>query len=425
MLKRLKIKFIAAIMVIATAMLCLIFALVYRFTQSNLERESLDIMRSIASVPFFPEWGTQGWGGSEWTGDAPDRGRLPFLVVQFGPRGEPIAPGGYYDQEYLSALVAACQENGGQTGVLKEYGLRFCRVDTPEGKRLVFADMTSERTALSRLAKGCAAIGILCFAAFLGVSFLLAGWMVKPVARAWQQQRQFVADASHELKTPLTVIISNAEMLQLPEYDEESRACFAGRILTMSQQMRGLVERLLELARTDSGQARTAHTLLNLSELTEYAALPFEPLFFEKELELAAGLQPDIFVEGDSRQLQQVIDILLDNAQKYTPAPGRVELTLKQADRRRCVLSVSNACQPMEKEELKNLFKRFYRMDKARSRDGSFGLGLSIAESIAAGHRGRIWAEWHSGRITFFVELPVKEPHGGRQAGRSTATSSS
>lgn len=403
MLKRLRIKFIAVIMIIVTAMLCLIFGLVYFFTKSNMETESVNMMQAVASKPFQP-------GRPD---GPPDEVRLPYFVLQIGRSGELTAAGsGYYDlsdEDFLKSLTDAVFAQKGQTGIVEKYKLRFCRTVTPMGQSIVFADMSHELSTLSSLVKTCILIGVLCFAAFFGISILLAFWMVRPVERVWQQQRQFVADASHELKTPLTVIISNAELLQLSEYDEESRACFSNRILTMSQQMRGLIERLLELARADNEQNQVLHAQLNLSELAEYAALPFEPVFFEKELELTTQLQPNIFVSGDAQQLQQVIDILLDNAQKYAAAPDHVELTLKHGDRHHCLLSVSNACEPMGKEELQNLFKRFYRVDKARGRDGSFGLGLSIAESIVTQHRGRIWAEWHSGRIAFFVELPVRE----------------
>lgn len=406
MLRRLRIKFVAIIMVIVTVMLCLIFGTVYFLTKSNMEAESVRMMQAIAGSPIQP-------GRPD---HPPEEIRLPFFVIQIGRDDKIIAEGGGYydlsDEDFIKSLIDAVFVRDGQTGIIEEYKLRFCRAVTPMGQSIVFADMSNEVATLSSLIRTCIFIGILCLAAFFGISIALAFWMVRPVDEAWKQQRQFVSDASHELKTPLTVIISNAELLQLPEYDEESKACFSNRILTMSRQMRGLVERLLELARADSEQRQTTHIRLNLSELAEYAALPFEPLFFEKNLELVTELQADIFVDGDSQQLQQVMDILLDNAQKYAAAPGHVDFTLKQRDKHRCLLSVSNTCEPMEKEELQNLFKRFYRMDKARSRDGSFGLGLSIAESIVTEHHGRIWAEWQGGRITFFMELPVKEPHG-------------
>lgn len=405
MLKRLRIKSIAVIMVIVTAMLCLIFGMVYYFTKSNMESSSIRMMQAVAMKPFQPNLPDR----------RPEEVRLPYFILRIGTKGELLAAEGEYydlsDENLLQALVTEVISQESQTGIVGDYDLRFYRAVAPMGQNLVFTDISNERATLSSLIKTCLFIGVLCFTAFLGISILLAFWMVRPVERAWKQQRQFVADASHELKTPLTVIISNAELLQLPEYDEESRTCFSNRILTMSLQMRGLVERLLELARADNGQRQASYANLNLSELTEYAVLPFEPIFFEKELNLIVEIQPGIFLEGDSQQMQQVIEILLDNAQKYAPALGHINLTLKREDRHHCLLAVSNTCDFVGKEELQNLFKRFYRMEKARSRDGSFGLGLSIAESIVTEHHGRIWAEWQGGLITFLVELPIKEPH--------------
>lgn len=109
--------------------------------------------------------------------------------------------------------------SGRPFGELEQYHLRFLRVDSPFGQRVVFADITSEQSTLNNLVKNCILIGVLCFFAFLGISIRLAAWTVKPVERAWQKQRQFVSDASHELKTPLTVIMTNAELLQGREDD--------------------------------------------------------------------------------------------------------------------------------------------------------------------------------------------------------------
>lgn len=401
MLKKLKIKFVTAILVIFTAMLCLVFGLVYHFTQTSLEQESVSMMQSIAANPFQ-------------LGRPDDRSegvRLPYFMLQIGAGGEIVAAGGGYydlsDQEFLLELIRACAEDGRQIGLIEEYSLRFCRVDTFNGWRLVFADVTSERATLQNLLETCAVVGLLCFAAFLGISVLLAVWMVKPVDKAWEQQRQFVADASHELKTPLAVIMTNAELLQSPEWKEGERAKFSDSILTMSRQMRVLVERLLELARADSGQRGAAFETVNLSALTESALLPFEPLFFEQGLTLGSEIESSIAVHGNGSQLRQVTDILLDNARKYSDAEGRVMVAMKCIGKCHCRLSVSNPGNPLSKTELKDIFKRFYRVDKARSRDGSFGLGLPIAQSIVEQHRGRIWAESGNGVNTFFVELPT------------------
>ena len=288
MLKKLRLKFVAVMMAIFTAMLGLVFGLVCHFTQAGLERESVGMMQSIAANPFQ-------------LGRPDDRSRqvrLPYFILQIGTGGEIVAAGGGYydlsDQEFLGELIRACAEDGRPVGMIEEYSLRFCRVDAFNGWRLVFADVTSERATLRNLAETCAVIGVVSFAAFLGVSVLLAAWMVKPVDRAWEQQRRFVADASHELKTPLAVIMTNAELLQGTDWDEGERARFSDSILTMSRRMRGLVERLLELAQADSGGGGAAFETVDCSALVERSLLPFEPLFFEQGLTLSGEIGPPV-----------------------------------------------------------------------------------------------------------------------------------
>lgn len=402
MLKQLKTKFVAVIMVIATAMLCLVFGLVYHFTRTGLERESVSMLQAIASRPFQP-------GRPD---EPPDQVRLPFFTLQIGMDGSITAGGGGYydlsDRAFLRELVEACAETQEQVGIIEEYDLRFFRTNMMEGRRLVFADISSERATLRGLVRTCTFIGVLCFALFLGVSLLLASWAVKPVERSWEQQRQFVADASHELKTPLAVIMTNAELLQRPDWGEEDRARSSANILTMSRQMRSLVERLLELARSDSGQSAAAFEAVDLSAVVEDALLPFEPLFFERGLELSAEVEAEISVQGSAEQLRQVVDVLLDNAQKYSAPGGRVDVRLRRTGKRQCRLSVSDPGEPLSNAECRDIFKRFYRRDKARCRDGSFGLGLSIAQSITAQHHGRIWAESEGGINTFQAEFPTR-----------------
>ena len=272
----------------------------------------------------------------------------------------------------------------------------------------MFADISSERATLKSLVETCVVIGLLSCAVFFGISLLLARWAVKPVDNAWRQQKQFVADASHELKTPLTVIMANAQMLEQPEYDESQRRQFVSSILAMSKQMRGLVENMLELARADSGETKQDFKELDYSKLVADSILPFEPVFFEKDLKLETRVEREIRLVGREAQLKQLTEILLDNAGKYCLPEGTVALTLHRQGRGHCLLTVSNPAPEMSREDCRDVFKRFYRADKARSRDGSYGLGLSIAESIVKGHSGKISCDYSEGLISFNIILPVK-----------------
>ncbi len=271
---------------------------------------------------------------------------------------------------------------------------------------MVFVDTTSESATINGLVQNSVFIGSASLAVFWVISLLLAKWAVRPVERAWSQQKQFVADASHELKTPLTVIMTSAELLDKDVRDDPQHGQLTSSILTMSHQMRGLVESLLELARVDNGTASMAFSSINLSSITEDVVLPFEPVFFESGLQLESWIEENIGISGSVSHMKQLVEIFLDNAVKYSITPGCVVLTLKRQSNG-CLLSVASPGAAIGKEDLKNIFRRFYRMDKARTMDHSYGLGLSIAENIVKQHKGNIWAESENGINTFFVQLPT------------------
>ncbi len=402
MIRKLQIKFVIINMAIVTAMLLVIFALVYNSTKTNLESESIRMMQTIAMDPL--RLGRPDEPSSEL--------KLPYFTIQLGIKGELIATGGGYydlsDKEFLKELIEESVGSRRETGVIEAHDLRFCRVSTPIGTVLVFSDMSSETNTLDNLVRNSVLIGTLSFLGFLVVSIFLSRWAVRPVAAAWQQQKQFVADASHELKTPLTVILTNAELLQGDGHGEAERKNFSQSILTMSHQMKALVEKLLELARSDAEQTKQPMQPVDLSRLILDTALSFEGVFIEKGLTVESEVEPGIAVNGNPQALGQVADILLDNARKYSSPGGETRVRLCSSGHNRCRLAVSNPGREIPPEELKNIFRRFYRMDKSRSRDGSFGLGLSIAERIVAQHKGRIWAESGDGVNTFFVELHKK-----------------
>lgn len=402
MTKKLRNKFILIIMSILTIMLCIILNMIYFFTKKNLENNSINMMQNIADKPFL----------LHLPNEKQEDMRLPYFALQLGMRGNLMATGGGYydlsDKNFLKSLIDATFSTDAPAGVLEEYNLRFFRKNTVAGQIVVYADISSELTILNNLLRNCIFIGIACFLCFLCVSLLLAKWVVQPVEKAWLQQRQFIADASHELKTPLTVIMTNAELLQNPDYDETSRSTFSSSILVMSRQMRTMVEQMLELARADDVQTDKVFSSVDFSQLVLDAALPFEPVFFEKGLVLYIDITEGILINGNPHELRQVLDVLLDNAQKYSCEKGSTWVTLKRRGKERCLLEISNEGETIAAKDLNHLFKRFYRVDQARSRTGSFGLGLSIAEAIVNRHKGKIWAESKNGINRFFVEIQTR-----------------
>ncbi|MGN1166678.1 MAG: sensor histidine kinase [Lachnospiraceae bacterium] len=403
MIKKLRLKFICVNMGIVVIMLCAMFGLIFHFTRTNLENESVRMMQAIANQPFAP-----GIPGTPIS--SRQNIQLPYFVLHVGPQGELLTTnGGYYDlsdDTFLNEMITIALSSHKEYGVISEYNLRYFKQASSGNHCLVFADISSELSTLQNMTKSCIIIGIFSFFAFLIISILLSRWAVRPVERAWTQQKQFVADASHELKTPLTVILTNAQLAGNEEYSDAEQKQFIANIQTVSLYMRGLVEQMLELARIDHTQERAPATNLNFSTIVSNAVLSFEAVLFEAGHTLSVDVDENIMLSGDKQQLSQVVEILLDNAGKYAAKSGEIHVTLKKQGHSHCLLLVADEGEAIPSEELKNLFKRFYRMDTARSNNGSFGLGLSIAESIVVHHKGKIWAESKNGYNSFYVLLP-------------------
>ena len=383
MIRKLRIKIVLVIVLVAAVMLGVIFGMSYTMTRQDLRAQSLSMMQAIAANPFEP----LPLGQSRQV-------RLPYFVLR-------------------TDVAAAASASEADIGEIPAYHLRFCRVDGS----VIFADISSEQQTLQGLVRSSLLIGGGSLLALIGLAILLARWAVRPVETAWRQQKQFVADASHELKTPLTVILTNTELLQSPDYDEAQKQQFTDGIRTMAQQMRALVELLLELARAENARPQAAFAPVCLSEVAETSALLFEAALYERGLTLETQVEPELTVSGDERQLGQLVEILLDNARKYASG-GTVRLQLQRSGRHSCHLSLENEGPALSPQQLQEIFKRFTRADPARTRSGSFGLGLAIAQAIVQAHHGKIWAESRDGRNTFHVELPLRT---GREKHQETS----
>ena len=389
MIRSLRRKFIAMTMAVFTVLLCVIFGLVIHFTGQNLEMESVRLLRQTAQGTLQP--------------GVPGQVRQPCFVIRATPWGQSVQSSGGFDlsdEKMVTDIVALAAASESELGVLENYNLRYLRSQRPTELTLVFVDISGEKAAMRNLSLTCAAIGLLSAAVFWAVSVLLARWAVRPVERAWAEQRQFVADASHELKTPLTVILTNAELLLS---DPDPR--YARSVHAMAVRMRSLVESLLELARVDNGAVRAAFEDTDLSELVSEELLPFEPVYFERGMALESEIEAGLTVSGSPGHLRQVLSILLDNALNHAPENTWVRLKLTRQGSN-ALLTVTNPGE-LTREQCRMIFQRFYRVDAARS-GGGCGLGLPIARGIAEDHGGKIWADSRDGSVTLTVQLPLK-----------------
>ena len=377
-------------MAVFTVLLCVIFGLVIHFTGQNMEIESIRFLRQTAEGSVQPA--------------IPGQVRQSCFIVRANPWGQSVQTSGGFDlsdEAMLTDIVAQAAAAEAELGVLEEYELRYFRSQRPTELVLVFVDISGEKAAMKNLKLTCAGIGALSAALFWAVSFLLARWAVRPVERAWEEQRQFVSDASHELKTPLTVILTNAELMQT-EPDPQ----YARSIQTMASRMRFLVESLLELARVDNGAVRAAFAETDLSELISEELLPFEPLYFERGMRLESEIEGGLTVLGSPGHLRQVAAILLDNALNHSPEGSVVWLRLTRQGTN-ALLTLTNPGS-LSREDCRRIFQRFYRVDTART-GGGYGLGLPIAQAIALDHGGKLWAESRENTVILTLQLPLRD----------------
>lgn len=283
--------------------------------------------------------------------------------------------------------------------------IRFIRTEQADEVRVVLNDLDSTQNGLSLyllVAIITVSVGLIfCFA----ISFMLASVALRPIEDSWAKQKQFVADASHELKTPLSVIMANTEIIA--SHKEEtvgSQMKWIRNTQEESQRMAVLVADLLFLAKNDDG-VRVQMTSVNFSDCVGTSALGYDAVFYENGKSFDYKVQQDVIVHGNEGQIKQLVNILLDNANKYSVDEGNIRLSLS-IDNKKAVLSVSNDSPELSSEQLSHLFDRFYTVDESRNTKGN-GLGLSIAKQICQTHGGTIYVLFGEGRITFNAVLPV------------------
>lgn len=410
MIRKLRLKFVGVCMAMVMAVLAAVLFSLYVALQQNVEDLSRQVLRRVMQE----DTGFRGGGPAIGVEIGGNRLLLPYFTVTVWPDGRgnysAFVTGGTYadleDTEALKTILRDCLNQNEPEGIVESYRLRYVLQNNGMYWKIAFVDMSMEEAMLQKMMKaylGIAAAGV---TLLLGVSILLAWWTTRPVERAWRQQRQFLSDASHELKTPLTVILSNAELLEAAAL-EERPARWADNIVSEAKQMKSLVEEMLTLARADNMTQSLQLSEVSLSEIAADCALAFEPVAYEARKPLNYTIAEGITVQGDQDRLRRLTAILLDNAIKYGAPGGEITLTLQKTERQ-ARLMVSNPGPAIPPEQLRRLFERFYRADASRGEQSGFGLGLPIASAIAAEHKGTLHAESDSASTRFIFNIPVR-----------------
>ena len=404
MIKKLRRKFILVIMSVVTVLMIVAFVSVLAVTSRNMHRQTDFVLdNALAGL------------SSAAPTDNPPGHRMPSLTVITDKNGEIVAMTNQIFNLPDSAIADITNQalvTKGRSDLLLDYSLRFLLQETTSGSvQLAFVDVSMEKNMIENLLLNSALIGVSTLLAFFGASVFLSRWIVRPVEKAWNRQRQFVSDASHELKTPLTVVLSNVEMLSGDErLEDEKTRLRLDNILEESRHMKVLMDNLLQLARSDSVNLTASFKSVEFSALVNNAVLIFEPIVYDTGKRFEYNLEDQLFVTGDAIQLRQLTEILLDNACKYATPGSLITVALKKnTGKNEVCLEVTNDSETIPEEELPLVFERFYRRDKARS-SGGYGLGLSIAENIAGQKAGvsLLVFNFYNTLLTVYMDLSTR-----------------
>ena len=314
------------------------------------------------------------------------------------------------DTDHIAALdrqtVVECVNDiladGGSRGYVEYYRFGVFE-DQGGGSTVIVLDCFLQLQSAYNMLRVTLLVALAC----AGIVFLLLAFFsrraIRPFAENLERQRQFVTDASHELKTPLAILSADLGMLEeaLPE-DRWLRSA-QGQVTRLDK----LIRNLVELARTEEAVKHETVTAFSLSDAAEAGAEAFTPLAEAAGKALIPEITPGVEVEGVQDDLFRLLSILLDNGVKYCDPGGTIVLSLSRRGRSACLL-VSNPCEDLDPRQLPRYFDRFYRADSSRARStGGYGIGLSTAKAIVARHRGRITVRYEGGVITFLVTLPL------------------
>ena len=316
---------------------------------------------------------------------------------------------GEVEQTFMESIVSIPEQkaidyaktalNGGEDrGWI--YNYRYKVFSTEKGRGVVLVDGSMSRTLLMQSTTIAGAVLLACAALVLILIFLLSKRAVKPIAESYEKQKQFITDANHELKTPLTLILANLDIAEAELGANE----WLEDIRSEGHRMAELVNQLVALSRMDEEGQKLNVTEVSFGELVADTVTEFEPLAKERGKAFSASVDKGITYFGDEALLHRLVGILMDNAIKYCDNGGEISVTLRRG--RRIALTVENTYAAVGDLELHRLFDRFYRADKARTFTGGYGVGLSMAKAIAENHKGEITAYKKDGtHIGFKVVL--------------------
>lgn len=296
------------------------------------------------------------------------------------------------DEDTAEEYAKKISTKSGETGFEGIY--RYRVTETEDGVKYVFLDCRREISNFRTVLVTTVSVSLLGLAAVLVLVVIFSRMVFRPVEESIQKQKRFITDASHELKTPLTIIDANTEVLEM----ESGESQWTKSTRKQIQRLTGLVQQLVTLSRLDEEKGLQDIAEFNLSESIADGVQPYEALAQTKGKNLVLEIEKNIFYAGDEKSVRQLTGILMDNAVKYSSEKGNIRLILKKKGKK-ILLEVYNDADELPQGKLDVLFERFYRLDSSRnSGTGGSGIGLSVAKAIVQAHKGKITAENKNGK---------------------------
>lgn len=407
MLKKMRWRFIGAAMTAFLAVILVLLCVVNVWNYGNVTRQQDQTLQMLLEQEKFDRDPPESQGRPPVASMDKFSPEVPYMIrffsVQFGSSGEPIR----VNQDYIASISGetalsyghAVLEKGRSNGYYQGY--RYLTSQTERGSTVVFLNSEKELQAVRSLAWITVAIAMVS----LGVVFLLVVLFSKraiaPYVRNLETQKQFITNASHELKTPLTAIATSADVLAMELEGDE----WVHNIQTQAGRLSRLISNLVTLSRLDEEDPFPTRVAFSLSEALWEISEPYVALAQAKGKNYTQQIDEELTCVGDRAAIQQMVSILLDNAMKYTVPGGNICLKAEK-EGKHPVITLENTCDPGEKVDVSRLFERFYRGDESHSgKVSGTGIGLSIARATAQAHGGQITASQNGDTMCFQVRL--------------------
>jgi two-component system, OmpR family, sensor histidine kinase CiaH len=433
MFKKLRNRFLILNMSIISVVMIVAFAAIYSITYNNTQTENQNKLHNLPAMQVMTYGGSAGEGASSSSStnvklkvrNIPADYSLSFSL-ELDTEGKLVNIESYIDmpdETYQKAAEIAWNNQKDDSTInlngkiwqytlspdnynysINENGQPPVTNTINTGYRVTFLDVTESLQTLRQLLVTFIIVGLAMLVIILIISLYFANRAIKPIAEAWEKQKQFVADASHELKTPLAIINANSDaLLANQEETIKNQKKWLDYIKVETGRMTKLINNMLYLAKAENANVPVVHTTFDFSNVVNSVILSMEAVAFEKGIQLSQTIEPDIMAKGDPEQIQQVVVILLDNAIKYTNDKGHIDISVKKM-KHQAVFSIQNNGKGIKKRDLPRIFDRFYRPDPSRTQDsGGFGLGLSVARAILDKMGGKISATSVENESTTFT----------------------